>query len=96
MSPTRGLKYRVKTSFANVSIVSRIPTGKLIAYPVGTMSHGRSIEDTAPEAYIARTLFREMEFKLDLSTFNPSTGTALSRLDAIGRLILVIADRPRK
>jgi len=86
----------VKTSFATVSIVSKIPTGKLIAYPVGTVSHGRSIEDKAPEAYIAPTLFGEMEFKLDLSIFNPSTGTALSRLDAIGRLIFVIADRPRK
>ena len=79
-----------------MSIVSRIPTGRLITYPEGTMSHGRSIEDTAPEAYIARTLFGEMEFKLDLSIFNPSTGTGLSRLDAIGRLIFVIADRPRK
>ena len=86
----------MKTSFANVSIVSVIPSGRLISYPVGTMNHGRSIEDTAPEAYIARTLFGEMEFKLDLSIFNPSTGTGLSRLDAIGRLIFVIADRPKK
>jgi hypothetical protein len=86
----------VKTSFATVSIVSKIPAGKLIPYAVGTTSHGMSIEDTAPEAYIARTLFGEMEFKLDLSIFNPSTGTALSILDAIGRLIFVMADRPKK
>jgi len=50
----------------------------------------------APEAYIARALFGEADFKLDLSIFNPSTGTTLSRLDAIGRLSLVIDDRPRK
>jgi hypothetical protein len=59
-------------------------------------TQGRNMENTAPEAYIARTLFGEMEFKLDLSIFNPSTGTALSRLDAIGRLIFVMADRPKK
>jgi len=54
------------------------------------------MEDMAPEAYIARALFGEADFKLDLSIFNPSTGTTLSRLDAIGRLSLVIDDRPRK
>lgn len=59
-------------------------------------SHGRSIEDTTPDAYIPRTLLGEIELKPDLSIFNPSTGTALSRLDAIGTLILVIADRPKK
>jgi hypothetical protein len=86
----------VKTSFATVSSVSKIPVGKPIAYAVGMMTHGRNMEDTAPEAYIARTPFGETEFKLDLSIFNPSTGTSLSRLDAIGTLIFVIDDRPKK
>jgi hypothetical protein len=54
------------------------------------------MEKMAPEAYIARTPFREIEFKLDLSIFNPSTGTTLSKLDAIGKLSLVIDDRPKK
>ncbi len=54
------------------------------------------MEDMAPEAYIARALFGEADFKLDLSIFNPSTGTILSKLDAIGRLNLVIVDRPKK
>jgi hypothetical protein len=58
--------------------------------------HGRSIEDVAPEAYIARTLLGEMEIKLDLSILSPSTGTALSKLDAIGRLSFVTVDRPKK
>ena len=86
----------MKPTFAIVSIVIRIPTGRPIAKPVGMTIHGRSIEDVAPEAYIARTLFGEMEFKLDLSIFNPSTGNILDKLDTIGRLSLVIVDRPKK
>jgi len=58
--------------------------------------HGRNMEKMAPEAYIARTPFGEIEFKLDLSIFNPSTGTVFSKLDAKGRLSFVIDDRPRK
>ncbi len=65
-------------------------------YPVGMTAHGRNIENRAPEAYIARARFGETDFKLDLSIFNPSTGTTFSKLDAIGRLIFVMADRPRK
>jgi hypothetical protein len=57
---------------------------------------GRSIEDKAPEAYIARTLFREMEFKLDLSIFSPRTGTTLIDLETTGRPNFIMADRPRK
>ena len=49
-----------------------------------------------PEAYIARALFGEADFKLDLSIFNPSTGNILNKLDTIGRLSFVIDDRPRK
>jgi len=54
------------------------------------------MEKTAPELYIARTLFGETDFKLDLSIFNPSTGITFSKLDAIGRFNLVIVDRPKK
>ncbi len=43
-----------------------------------------------PEAYIARALFGEADFKLDLSIFNPSTGNILNKLDTIGRLSFVI------
>jgi len=50
----------------------------------------------APEAYIARALFGETDFKLDLSIFRPSTGTVFSKLDANGRLSFVIDDRPKK
>jgi len=56
----------------------------------------RNMEKTAPELYIARTLFGETDFKLDLSIFNPSTGITFSKLDAIGRFNLVIVDRPKK
>jgi len=76
--------------------VSKIPNGRPTKNPVGITSHGRNMEDMAPEAYIARALFGEADFKLDLSIFNPSTGTILSKLDAIGRLNLVIVDRPKK
>ena len=86
----------MKRSFATVSSVSKIPTGRLTVYPVGMTAHGRNMENTAPEAYIARARFGETDFKLDLSIFNPSTGTTFSKLDAIGRLIFVMADRPRK
>lgn len=86
----------MKTSFATVSSVSKIPTGRLTMYPVGMTTHGRTMENRAPEAYIARAPFGETDFKLDLSIFNPSTGTILSKLDAIGRLSFVIDDRPRK
>jgi hypothetical protein len=86
----------VKATFTIVSIVIRIPTGRPIAKPEGMTIHGRSIEDVAPEAYTARTLFGEMEFKLDLSIFSPRTGTTLSKLDAKGRLSFVIDDRPKK
>jgi len=79
-----------------VNSVSRIPIGRLIAYAVRMTTHGRNMENTAPETYIARAPFGETEFKLDLSIFNPSTGTSLSRLDAIGRLSFVIDDRPKK
>ncbi len=65
-------------------------------YPVGMTTHGRNMENRAPEAYIARARFAETDFKLDLSIFNPSTGTTLNKLDTIGRLSFVIADRPRK
>ena len=65
-------------------------------YPVGMTTHGRNMENSAPEAYIARARFAETDFKLDLSTFNPNTGTTFSKLDAIGRLNFVIVDRPRK
>ena len=54
------------------------------------------MEDMAPEAYIARALFGETDFKLYLSIFNPSTGITFSKLDAMGRFNLVIADRPKK
>ncbi len=76
--------------------MSKIPVKRLTENPVGTTIHGRNIENTAPEAYIARSPFPEMDFKLYLSIFIPRTGTALSTLDAIGRLSLVIAERPRK
>jgi len=79
-----------------VSSVSKIPTDRLTTYPVGMTIHGRNMENKAPEAYIACTLFGEIDSKLDLSIFNPSTGTTFSRLDAIGRSSFVIADRPRK
>ncbi len=58
--------------------------------------HGRNMEEMTPEAYIARALFGEADFKLDLSIFNPSTGNILNKLDTIGRLSFVIDDRPRK
>ena len=86
----------MKTSFATVSSVSKIPIGRLTVYPVGMTTHGRNMENSAPEAYIARARFGETDFKLDLSTFNPNTGTTFSKLDAIGRLNFVIVDRPRK
>jgi hypothetical protein len=86
----------VKTSFPTVSSVTKIPTGRLTMYPVGMTTHGRNMENRAPEAYIARARFGETDFKLDLSTFNPSTGTTFSKLDAIGRLNFVIDDRPKK
>ena len=86
----------MKTTFAIVSIVSKIPIERPTENPVGTTIHGRNMEDMAPEAYIARALFGETDFKLDLSIFNPSTGTILSKLDAMGRLSFVIADRPKK
>jgi hypothetical protein len=86
----------VKPTFAIVSIVIRIPTGRPTENPVGITIHGRNMENRAPEAYIARAPFGETDFKLDLSIFNPSTGTTLSKLDAIGRLSFVIDDRPRK
>jgi len=82
--------------FAIVSIVSKIPTGRLSENPVGITSHGRNIEEMTPEAYIARALFGEADFKLDLSIFNPRTGNILNKLDTIGRLSFVIDDRPRK
>ncbi len=91
-----GAEIESEANVAIVSIVIRIPTGRPIAKPVGMTIHGRSIEDVAPEAYIAPTLFGEMEFKLDLSIFNPSTGNILNKLDTIGRLSLVIVDRPKK
>jgi len=86
----------VKTSFVTVNNVIKIPKGRPIAYPGGTTIHGRSIEDTAPEAYITRKPFGEIDFKLDLSIFNPSTGTTFSKLETIGRFSFVIVDRPRK
>ncbi len=54
------------------------------------------MEEMTPEAYIARALFGEADFKLDLSIFNPRTGNILNKLDTIGRLSFVIDDRPRK
>ena len=82
--------------FAIVSIVSKIPIGRPTENPVGTTIHGRNMEITAPEAYIERAPFGETDFKLDLSIFNPSTGTILSRLDTTGKLSFVIDDRPKK
>jgi len=79
-----------------VSSVSKIPTGRLTMYPVGMTTHGRNMENTVPEEYIARARFAETDFKLDLSIFNPRTGTTFSKLDAIGRLNFVIDDRPKK
>ena len=54
------------------------------------------MEEMAPEVYIARTLFGETDFKLDLSICSPNTGTTLSKLDTIGRFCFVIEDRPKK
>ena len=82
--------------FAIVSIVSKIPTGRLSENPVGMTIHGRNMEEMTPEAYIARALFGEADFKLDLSIFNPRTGNILNKLDTIGRLSFVIDDRPKK
>jgi len=82
--------------FAIVSNVSKIPIESPTENPVGTTIHGRNMEITAPEAYIERAPFGETDFKLDLSIFNPSTGTILSRLDATGKLSFVIDDRPKK
>jgi hypothetical protein len=74
----------------------KIPTGRAIVYPKGTASHGRNIDDRAPEAYIARTLFREIGFKLGLSILSPRTGTNCVTLEMIGRPSLTIAGRPKK
>ncbi len=82
--------------FAIVSIVSKIPIGRPTENPVGMTIHGRNMEEMTPEAYIARALFGEADFKLDLSIFNPRTGNILNKLDRIGRLSFVIDDRPRK
>jgi hypothetical protein len=86
----------VKTSFANVNMVIRIPSGIPTAYAAGIVSHGINMEDTAPEAYIARTLLAGIEFKLGLSILSPRTGTTLTNSEIIGIPSLVIADRPRK
>src|SRR3989442_7959084 len=59
--------------------------------PVGITSHGRNMEDMAPEAYIARALFGEADFKLDLSIFNRSeehTSELQSRPHLVCRLLL--------
>jgi len=85
-----------KTTFATVRIEIKIPTGRPTKNPVGITTQGRNIEKTAPELYIARTLFGETDFKLDLSIFNPSTRITFSKLDAIGRFNLVIVDCPKK
>jgi hypothetical protein len=86
----------VKTSFAKVSRVIKTPSRRLTAYAAGIASHGRNMEDTAPEAYIARTLLGEIEIKLGLSILSPRTGTPLINSEIMGRPSLIIADRPRK
>ena len=52
--------------FAIVSNVSKIPIERPTENPVGTTIHGRNMEEMTPEAYIARALFGEADFKLDL------------------------------
>ncbi len=77
-------------------MVIKIPNGRLTAYPAGIASHGRNMEETAPEAYIARTLFGEIEFKLGLSILSPRTGMSLIAFETTGRPSLIIVDRPKK